>query len=77
MLNKELIILIGIAFLIAVPVAWYVLSRWLENFAYKTSLNGWIFAFAGLFVLLLSVAAVSLQSWRAATMNPAKTLKSE
>jgi len=77
MLNKELIILIGIAFLIAVPVAWYVLSRWLENFAYKTSLNVWIFAFAGLFVLLLSVAAVSLQSWRAATMNPVKTLKNE
>ena len=77
MLNKELIILIGIAFLIAVPVAWYVINRWLENFAYKTSLNVWIFAFAGLFVLLLSVAAVSWQSWRAATMNPVKTLKSE
>ena len=74
MLNKELIILIGIAFLIAIPVAWYVLSRWLENFAYKTSLNVWIFTIAGLFVLLLSVVAVSWQCWRAATMNPVKTL---
>ena len=77
MLNSELIIQIGIAFLIAVPAAWYVISRWLENFARKTTINGWIFILAGLFVLLLSVAAVSWQSWRAATMNPAKTLKSE
>ncbi|MCL1932345.1 MAG: FtsX-like permease family protein, partial [Candidatus Azobacteroides sp.] len=77
MLNGELIIRIGIAFLIAVPAAWYVMSRWLENFVRKTALNGWIFIFAGLFVLLLSVAAVSWQSWRAATSNPAKTLKSE
>jgi putative ABC transport system permease protein len=77
MLTGELVIRIGIAFLIAVPGAWYVISRWLENFARKTSLNVWVFIFAGLFVLLLSVAAVSWQSWRAATMNPAKTLKSE
>jgi len=77
MLNGELIIRIGIAFLIAVPAAWYVMNRWLENFARKTALNGWIFIFAGLFVLLLSVAAVSWQSWRAATTNPAKTLKRE
>jgi len=77
MLNKELIILIGIAFLIAVPAAWYVMSRWLENFARKISLEWWIFLLAGLFVLLISVIAVSWQSWRAATMNPVKTLKSE
>jgi len=77
MLNSELIIQIGIAFLIAVPAAWYVMSRWLENFARKTPLNVWVFIFAGLFVLLLSVAAVSWQSWRAATMNPVKTLKNE
>jgi putative ABC transport system permease protein len=77
MLNKELIVKIGIAFLIAAPIARYVINRWLENFARKTPLNVWVFTFAGLFVLLLSVAAVSWQSWRAATMNPVKTLKSE
>ena len=77
MLNNELTVRIGIAFLIAVPVAWYVMSRWLENFACKTTLNGWIFAFAGLFVLLLSVIAVSWQSWRAATRNPVNALKIE
>ena len=77
MLNSELTIQIGIAFLIAVPAAWHVINRWLENFAHKTTLNGWVFVFAGLFVFLLSVAAVSWQSWRAATMNPVKALKSE
>jgi len=77
MLNSELIVRIGIAFLIAVPVAWYVMNRWLENFARKTALNGWIFVFAGLFVLLLSVAAVSWQSWRAAASNPVNALKTE
>jgi putative ABC transport system permease protein len=77
MLNGELVIRIAIAFLIATPAAWYVMNRWLENFAHKTALNGWIFVFAGLFVLLLSVAAVSWQSWRAATSNPVKALKTE
>ena len=77
MLNIELLIQIGIAFLIAVPLAWYVMHRWLENFAYKTSLNWWIFVFAGLFVLFISVIAVSWQSWRAATMNPVESIKSE
>jgi len=77
MLNIELLIQIGIAFLIAIPLSWYVMNRWLENFARKTSLNVWIFVFAGLFVLLLSVAAVSWQSWRAATSNPVNALKIE
>jgi len=77
MLNSELIVRIGIAFLIAIPVAWYVMNRWLENFARKIALTGRIFVFAGLFVLLLSVAAVSRQSWRAAAANPVNALKSE
>ena len=77
MLNIELLIQIGIAFLIAIPVAWYVMSRWLDNFARKTALNGWIFILAGLFVLFISVIAVSWQSWRAAKMNPAEAIKTE
>jgi len=77
MLNIELLIQIGIAFLIAIPVAWYVMNRWLDNFARKTALNGWIFILAGLFVLFISVIAVSWQSWRAATMNPVEAIKTE
>jgi putative ABC transport system permease protein len=61
---------IVLAFMIAAPVAWYVMHRWLERFAYKTTLNWWIFALAGLSVLLISIISVSLQSLRAATANP-------
>jgi putative ABC transport system permease protein len=77
MLNSRFIVWIGIAFLIAVPGAYFVMNRWLENFARKTALDWWIFVFAGLLVLLISVVAVSWQSRRAATANPVKSLKSE
>ena len=77
MLNLDFIRYIALAFVIAVPVAWYVMHRWLERFAYRTSLDWWIFALAGLSVLLVSVVSVSLQSWRAATENPVKAIKTE
>lgn len=77
MLNSRFVIWIGIAFVLAVPGAYLIMTRWLENFAYKTTLDWWIFALAGVLVLLLSVVAISWQSWKAATINPVKTLKSE
>ena len=75
MLNWGFIRYIVLAFVIAVPVAWYVMHRWLEQFAYRTALSCWIFALAGLGVLLLSVLSVTLQSWRAATANPVDAIK--
>jgi putative ABC transport system permease protein len=77
MLNVGFIQYVAIAFVVAVPVAWYIMHRWLERFAYKTSLDWWIFALAGVSVLLVSVLAVSLQSWRAATANPVEAIKME
>jgi putative ABC transport system permease protein len=77
LLNMNFVGRIALAFVIAVPVALYVLHRWLDNFAYKISLSWWIFAVSGLAVLLLSVASVSLQSWRAATANPVDAIRSE
>lgn len=77
MLNNRFVIWIGIAFLIAVPVSYYVMNRWLQSFAHKTSLDWWVFALSGLFVLLLSAVSISWQSWHAATLNPVKSLKSE
>jgi len=74
MLNMDFIRYIALAFVIAVPVAWYVMYRWLERFAYRTSLDWWIFALAGMFVLLVSVVSVSLQSWRAARANPVEAI---
>ncbi len=77
MLNYRFVLWIGTAFLLAVPGAYVVMTKWLEMFAFKIALDWWVFLSAGLCVLLLSVAAVSWQSRRAATVNPVKTLKSE
>jgi len=77
MLNMNFIIRILIAFAIAVPFSYYIMQRWLENFAYKGSLHPLIFVFSGIFIGLLSVVFVSLQSWKAATANPVKAIKSE
>ena len=70
MLNMNFVRCIALAFVIAVPLAIYIMHRWLMNFAYRTSLSWWMFVLAGFIVLLISFASVSLQSWRAATANP-------
>jgi len=76
MLNLDFIRHIILAFVIAIPCAWYIMYRWLERFAYRTSLDWWIFALAGLTVLLVSVVSVLLQSWRAANQNPVEAIQS-
>lgn len=77
MLNKDLISRVSIAFLLAVPAAWYSMHLWLENFAYKTNLSWWIFALAGLLVLGIAILTVSWLSWQAATKNPVEALRHE
>ena len=77
MLNKDFIKWVAIAFVIATPVAYYAMNKWLENFAYKTSLSWWIFALAGLLALGIALLTVSFQSWKAATRNPVEALRYE
>ncbi len=77
MLNLNFIRWIALSFVIATPLAWFVLKHWLENFAYRTALHWWIFAVAGFTVLLIALISVSLQSWRAATANPVDSIKDE
>jgi len=77
MLNKDFIKWVAIAFVIAVPIAYYAMSKWLENFAYKTELSWWIFALAGVLALGITLLTVSWQSWRAATRNPIESLRYE
>jgi putative ABC transport system permease protein len=77
MLNKDLVKWVAIAFVIATPIAWYAMNKWLENFAYKTSLSWWIFALAGLLALGIALLTVSWQSWKAATRNPVESLRYE
>jgi putative ABC transport system permease protein len=76
-LNNRFIAWIGIAFLLAVPAAYWVMSRWLQVFAFKTGLDWWIFAAAGVLVLSLSLLSVSLQTWRAANLKPVESLKTD
>jgi putative ABC transport system permease protein len=77
MLNKDFLKWVAIAFVVATPVAYYAIQKWLENFAYKTSLSWWIFALAGLLALGIALLTVSWQSWRAATRNPVEALRYE
>lgn len=77
MLNKDFVKWVVIAFVIATPIAWYAMHEWLENFAYKTSLNWWIFALAGIVALGIALLTVSWQSWRAATRNPVEAIRHE
>jgi len=77
MLNRDFIKWVGIAFVIASPIAWYAMHKWLENFAYKTELSWWIFILAGLLALGIALLTVSFQSWRAATRNPVESLRYE
>lgn len=66
-----------VAFIIASPLAYFVMNNWLINFAYKTSLSWWIFAIAGLFVLLIALFTISFQSWKIASQNPVESLRYE
>lgn len=77
MLNKDFIKWVGIAFVLACPIAWYAMNKWLENFAYKTELSWWIFALAGFIATTIALLTISLQSWRAATKNPVESLRYE
>ena len=75
MLNKDFIKWVAIAFIIASPVAWFAMHKWLQNFAYKTELSWWIFALAGLLALGIALLTVSFQSLKAATRNPVEALR--
>ena len=77
MLNKDFVKWVAIAFIVATPIAYYAMNKWLENFAYKTNLSWWIFALAGLLALAIALLTVSWQSWKAATRNPVEALKYE
>ncbi|QGY44660.1 FtsX-like permease family protein [Maribellus comscasis] len=77
LLNKDFVKWVVVAFVIAIPVVYYAMNNWLENFAYKTSLSWWIFALAGLLALGIALLTVSWQSWRAATRNPVEALRYE
>jgi len=66
-----------VAFAVAVPVSWFFMKRWLENFAYRIPLSWWIFMLAGILALGIALLTVSWQSWKIARRNPTESLRYE
>ncbi len=77
LLSKDFMRLVLIAILIASPLAWYAMTKWLEDFAYKVDIEWWMFALAGGLAIVIALLTVSFQSIKAALMNPVKSLRSE
>jgi putative ABC transport system permease protein len=77
MLSKDFVKLVLIAFLIASPIAWWSMNKWLQDFAYQIPIGWWMFAVAGIIVVVIALVTISFQSIKAALMNPVKSLKSE
>jgi len=77
MLSTDFLKLVFISAIIAVPVAWYVMNKWLQGFAYRTTISWWMFTIAGTAALLIALFTVSFQAIRAAVANPVKSLRTE
>ncbi len=77
LLTRDFLKLVALAILIATPVAWWAMSRWLEAFTYRISISWWMFALTGLLVILIALITVSFQTIKAALASPVKSLKME
>ena len=77
LLSKDFLQLVGISAIIAFPLAWWAMYNWLQNYAYRVSIRGWVFVLAGFLALLIALITISFQSIRAAIANPVKSLRTE
>lgn len=77
MLSKEFLLLVLISCVLAFPVAWWAMNKWLQDFAYRISISWWIFALAGIVIILIALFTVSFQAIKAALANPVKSLRTE
>jgi putative ABC transport system permease protein len=76
-LSKDFIQLVLIAIVIACPLAYYIMHQWLQDFAYRITIEWWVFALAGLLAVVIALATISYQALRAAMTNPVTSLRSE
>ena len=77
LLSKEFLLLVIISLLIASPIAWYAMNKWLAGFAYRISISWWMFLFTGLLVMIITLATLSVQAIKSALANPVKSLRSD
>ena len=77
LVSRDFILLVGIAFIISIPVAWWAMHAWLQDFAYRIHIGWWIFALAGVTAVLIALLTISFQAIKAAIANPVKSLRTE
>ena len=77
LLSKDFLWLVAISALIAFPITWFAMNRWLENFAYRTGVSWWVFLLAGILATLIALLTISFQAIKAAIANPVKSLRTE
>ena len=77
LLSREFLKLVVISFFIAAPIAWYLMNKWLLDFAYRTNISWWVFAGAGMLAVLIALLTISFQAFKAAVANPVKSLRTE
>ena len=77
LLSKDFLLLVGVAIIIATPIAWYIMNNWLQDFAYRIHINWWMFFIAGIIAILIALITISFQAIKAAIANPVKSLRSE
>ncbi|MEO6303677.1 MAG: ABC transporter permease [Bacteroidia bacterium] len=77
LLTKDFIKPVLVSFIIAVPITYYLLNKWLQNYAFKASITGWLFILPGLLILIIAIVTISTQTYKAANANPVKSLRTE
>ena len=77
LLSKDFLKLVFVAIVIASPLAWYIMNKWLQDFAYRVDISWWVFAVAGAGAVLIAFITIGFQAIRAATVNPVKSLRTE
>jgi putative ABC transport system permease protein len=77
LVSKEFLSLITIAFLVSIPVTWWAMNKWLQDYAYRINISVWVFVIAGITALIIAVVTISFQAVKAAIANPVKSLRTE
>src|SRR5207244_4883753 len=77
LISKDFLKLVALAFIIAAPVAWWGMNKWLQNFAYHTQLSVWLFVSAGIAIIVVAILTLSFQTIKAAIANPVESLRTE
>ena len=77
LIAKDFLLFVLVAIIVASPVAWWAARKWLQDFAYRISIEWWIFAVAGIIAIFIALVSISFQALKAAVANPVKSLRAE